>query len=51
MAGQFLKAAAISTEKTVEMMKLMKREIEVKIFVCGTERLEDLKIEKLSTNL
>ena len=29
MAGQFLKAAAVSTEKTVEMMKLTKRQIEV----------------------
>ena len=29
MAGQFLKVAAISTEKTVEMMKLTRRQIEV----------------------
>jgi isopentenyl-diphosphate delta-isomerase len=29
MAGKFLKAAAVSTEKTVEMMKLTKKQIEV----------------------
>ena len=28
MAGQFLKAAAVSTEKAVEMMKLTKRQVE-----------------------
>ncbi|NWG06145.1 MAG: type 2 isopentenyl-diphosphate Delta-isomerase [Chloroflexi bacterium] len=47
MAGQFLKAAAISTEKAVEMMKLTKRQIEVTMFACGVEKLEDLKVGKL----
>jgi isopentenyl-diphosphate Delta-isomerase len=47
MAGQFLKAAAVSTEKTVEMMKLTKKQIEVSMFVCGAGTLEELKIEKM----
>ena len=47
MAGQFLKAAAVSTEKAVEMMKLTKRQIEVTMFACGAENLEDIKGGKL----
>ncbi len=47
MAGQFLKAAAISTESTVEMMQLVKRQIEVTMFVAGVEKLEGLKAGKL----
>jgi isopentenyl-diphosphate delta-isomerase len=47
MAGQFLKAAAVSTEKTVEMMKLTKRQIEVTMFSCGVGTLEGLKVGKL----
>jgi isopentenyl-diphosphate delta-isomerase len=47
MAGQFLKAAAVSTEKAVEMMKLTKRQIEVTMFACGVETLEALKVGKL----
>ena len=43
IAGQFLKAAAVSTEKTVEMMKLIKRQIEVTMFVAGASNLELLK--------
>ena len=46
MAGQFLKAAAISTEKAVEMMKLTKRQIEVTMFAAGVEKLEGLKVGK-----
>jgi isopentenyl-diphosphate delta-isomerase len=42
MAGQFLKAAAVSTEKTVEMMKLMKRQIEVTMFAAGVDNLNTL---------
>ncbi|MBM3179138.1 MAG: type 2 isopentenyl-diphosphate Delta-isomerase [Chloroflexi bacterium] len=44
MAGQFLKAAAVSTEKAVEMMKLTKRQIEVTMFACGAEKLEGLAL-------
>lgn len=47
MAGQFLKAAAISTEKAVEMMKLTKRQIEVTMFAAGVGSLEDLKSDRL----
>ena len=47
MAGQFLKAAAVSTEQAVEMMKLTKRQVEVTMFACGAEMLEGLKVGKL----
>jgi len=43
MAGQFLKAAAISTDNVIEMMKLTKRQIEVTMFGCGINLLENLK--------
>lgn len=48
MAGQFLKAAAISTKSAVQMMKLTKRQIEVTMFAAGVGRLDDLKNGKLS---
>jgi isopentenyl-diphosphate delta-isomerase len=44
MAGQFLKAAAISTENVVEMMKLTKKQIEVTMFACGAGTLEGLAL-------
>jgi isopentenyl-diphosphate delta-isomerase len=47
MAGQFLKAAAVSTEKAVEMMKLTKRQIEVTMFACGAGTLSKLNQDKL----
>lgn len=47
MAGQFLKAAAISTENAVEMMNLTKRQIEVTMFAAGVEKLEELKKDRL----
>ncbi len=47
MAGQFLKAAAISNENVVEMMKLTMRQIEVTIFAAGVGALEGLKVGKL----
>jgi isopentenyl-diphosphate delta-isomerase len=43
MAGNFLKAAAVSTEKAVEMMRLTKRQIEVTMFAAGIDNLESLK--------
>jgi isopentenyl-diphosphate delta-isomerase len=46
MAGNFLKAAAISTEKVVETMKLTKKQIEVTMFATGAGKLGDLKIER-----
>jgi isopentenyl-diphosphate Delta-isomerase len=47
MAGQFLKAAAVSTEKATEMMKLTIRQIEVTMFNVGAGNLESLKVGKL----
>jgi len=47
MAGQFLKAAAVSTESAVEMMKLTKRQIEVTMFACGATSLNELRQDKL----
>ncbi len=45
MAGQFLKAAAVSTEQAVQMLKLTKRQIEVTMFACGAEQLEGLALK------
>ena len=47
MAGQFLKAAAVSTEKAVDMIKLTKRQIEVTMFAAGFGTLDGLKVGKL----
>jgi len=47
MAGQFLKAAAVSTEQAVDMIKLTKKQIEVTMFAAGVETLEGLKVGKL----
>ena len=49
MAGQFLKAAAISTKSAVQMMKLTKRQIEVTMFAAGVGSLEGLNLEKMVT--
>ena len=46
MAGQFLKAAAVSTDNTVETMQLVKRQIEVTMFATGARILPNLA-EKL----
>lgn len=48
MAGNFLKAAAVSTERAVEMIKLTKRQIEVTMFASGAGNLDDLKSGKLA---
>ncbi len=42
MAGQFLKAAAVSTENAVEMMKLTQRQIQVTMFCAGAGKLREL---------
>ena len=47
MAGQFLKAAAISTKSAVQMMKLTKRQIEVTMFAAGANTLRELGTGKL----
>ena len=43
MAGNFLKAAAVSTERAVEMMRLTKKQVEVTMFACGAERVGGLE--------
>jgi len=37
------KPAAVSTEKTVELMKLTKKQIEVTMFAAGAKNIEALK--------
>ena len=52
MAGKFLKAASISTENVIEMMKLTERQIKVTMFVAGAANLNGLSHGKLiSTQL
>ncbi len=43
MAGNFLKAAAVSTENSIKMLKLTQRQIEVTMFAAGVGTLKDLK--------
>lgn len=50
MAGTFLKAASISTEKVVEQIKLTKRQMEVVMFACGAQTLNNLQ-EKIVRHL
>ena len=50
MAGQFLKAAAFSTEQAVDLIKLTKRQIEVTMFAAGVGSLDGLKDGKLIEN-
>ena len=40
MAGQFLKAAAVSTDKAIDVIKLAKRQIEVAMFATGAGELK-----------
>lgn len=42
MAGNFLKAAAVSSEKAASMMKLTQRQIQVSMFAAGIADLDDL---------
>ena len=42
MAGKFLRAASISAENAVEMMRLTQRQIQVSMFAAGVEKLESL---------
>ncbi|MBV6394780.1 MAG: Isopentenyl-diphosphate delta-isomerase [Anaerolineales bacterium] len=43
MAGQVLKAAAVSTEAAIEMMRLTQKQIEVIMFACGAGVLSALE--------
>ena len=42
IAGQFLKAAAVSTDKTIETMKLTKKQIEASMFAASAGTLNEL---------
>jgi isopentenyl-diphosphate delta-isomerase len=42
MAGQFLKTAAISREKVVEMIQLTMRQIQVTMFVAGMDEIDKI---------
>jgi isopentenyl-diphosphate delta-isomerase len=43
MAGQFLRAAAISTKSAIQMMKLTKRQLEVTMFAAGAGKTNELQ--------
>src|SRR5258706_2423517 len=47
MAGNFLKAAAVSSEKAAGMMKLTRRQIQVTMFAAGIGNLQNLAQAKL----
>ncbi len=47
MAGQFLKAASVSTEKAIEVIKLTKRQLQVTMFAAGVGTMNDLRMGKL----
>lgn len=47
MAGQFLKAASVSTERVVEVIKLTKQQINITMFATGAETLKKLANAKL----
>ncbi len=47
MAGNFLKAAAVSSEKAANMMELTRRQIQVTMFAAGVEKLGKLGIRYL----
>jgi isopentenyl-diphosphate delta-isomerase len=42
MAGAFLMAAAVSSDKVVEILKLIKRQIEVTMFVAGVSKVDKM---------
>lgn len=48
MAGPFLRAAAVSTEKVMETIRLTRKQIEATMFACGVEKLEGLRIGRLT---
>jgi len=47
MASQFLKAASVSTEEAIEVMKLTKRQLQVTMFAAGAGMLDGLRFGKL----
>lgn len=49
MAGNFLKAAAVSTEKTIEIGKLLAQQMRVTMFASGAASLTDLTFDRLAS--
>jgi isopentenyl-diphosphate Delta-isomerase len=49
MAGQFLKAANISTEKAIKLIRLTAEQIRIAMFSTGAGKLKDLGVKNLST--
>jgi isopentenyl-diphosphate delta-isomerase len=47
MAGNFLKAAAVSSEQTAEMLELTRRQLQVTMFAAGVGTLEGLALRLL----
>ena len=47
MAGQFLKAAAISTQSTVDLLQLTRQQLKVTMFAAGAKDIETLQQLKL----
>jgi len=48
MAGQFLKAANVSTEKAIEQIRLTAEQMRIVMFSTGTSKIKDLGPKKLS---
>ena len=42
MAGQFLRAAAVSAEQTHELIRLTRRQLQVSMFAAGAANLGEL---------
>lgn len=53
MAGAFLKAAAVSTEEVVELIRLTQRQIQVTMFACGAAEIRELenKVEAITREI
>jgi isopentenyl-diphosphate delta-isomerase len=49
MAGQFLKAAARSTEAVVERIEITRKQLRLAMFATGSPSLDDLNLSKLRT--
>jgi isopentenyl-diphosphate delta-isomerase len=47
MAGQFLKAAAVSSQKVIDMIRLTRKQTQVTMFAAGVKKLKGLEIGKL----
>ena len=46
MAGQFLKAAAVSPAKAIELLKLTRKQIQVTLFSAGISDISKMKNEE-----